>query len=380
MTAFPGRWTTTFGTLVLEGRGAALAGTYRYGTTEGRIEGRVRGGAFRFRYTEPKESGTGEFRLLRAGKFAGHYTPRGEKAAKRWEGHRGWDGIWETGFGRLRLIEEDRGVHGLYSGAGESSVRGRSKDGILTFRYRERNAAGEGRFTLSEDLESFTGVWRASGKRDWQPWNGHRVRVAPGVRWLVVLEAHWQRSLAEPDYAFGHMLRELFARQSQVRVRQRFFHDAESLRHWCRELDFLAEPVTLMIASHGRAEGLSVHGQLIDTAGVLDSLRWAESLELLHFSSCLVGLDRDKALRGRRFPVSGYTTSVDWGASALLEFTYLDLMLNRGLSPAAAAARLPSLVPYAGRRAPAGSPYRAAGFRFVPSAPGNVPVPIRDLA
>ena len=124
----------------------------------------------------------------------------------------------------------------------------------------------------------------------------------------------------------------------------------------------------LWIASHGRAEGLSVQGRLIDTAGVLDSLRWAESLEHLHFSSCLVGLDRDKALRGRPFPVSGYTTSVDWGASALLEFTYLDLMLNRGLSPAAAAAKLPALVPYAGKRAPAGSAYRAAGFRFVPAA------------
>jgi hypothetical protein len=64
--------------------------------------------------------------------------------------------------------------------------------------------------------------------------------------------------------------------------------------------------------------------------------------------------------------VSGYTTSVDWGASALLEFTYLDLMLNRGFAPADAAAKLGTLVPYAGDRTPRGSPYRAAGFRFFP--------------
>lgn len=365
MANFSGHWFTTFGRMLLEQRGAKVTGTYRYGTTEGRIEGSVRGSVLGFRYSEPRETGTGDFRLLRAGKFAGSYTPRGEKTARPWEGHKDWDGIWETDFGRLRLIQEDRGVHGFYAGTGDSIVRGRAKEGTLTFRYRERNASGEGRFKLADNLESFSGEWRARGRRDWQPWNGNRVRPEPGVKWLVVLEAHWQRSLAEPDYAFGHMLREFFARRSHVKVRQRFFHDAESLRHWCRELLFLAEPAILLIASHGLAEGLSVNGRLIDTAPVLDSLRWAESLELLHFSSCLVGLDRDKALRGRPFPVSGYTTSVDWGASALLEFSYLDLILNRGLSPADAAAKLPILVPYAGSRVPRGSAYRAAGFRLI---------------
>ena len=38
-----------------------------------------------------------------------------------------------------------------------------------------------------------------------------------------------------------------------------------------------------------------------------------------------------------RFPISGYTTAVNWGASAILEFTYLDLIFSKGLSPAAAA-------------------------------------------
>ena len=60
-----------------------------------------------------------------------------------------------------------------------------------------------------------------------------------------MLEAHWQRSFAESEYSFGHMLRELHARLPHVRVRQRFFHDAESLEHWCRELLYLPEPATL---------------------------------------------------------------------------------------------------------------------------------------
>lgn len=368
MTDFSGRWFTTFGSMLLEQRGAKVSGTYRYGSKDGRIEGVARAAVLRFRYSEPDETGTGEFRLMRAGKFSGLYTARGTKTARRWVGHRGWDGLWETDFGRMRLIQEEGGVHGFYAGSGLSTVRGRAKDSVLSFRYRERNSSGQGRFTLAEDSESFTGEWRPRGRSDWQSWNGRRVRATPGAKWLVVLEAHWQRSLDEPDYSFGHMLRELFARRSHVRVRQRFFHDEASLLHWCGELLFVAEPVVLMIASHGLEDGLHVQGRRIDTARVLDSLKWAESLDLLHFSSCLVGLDRNRVLRGRAFPVSGYTTSVDWGSSALLEFTYLDLVLNRGLSPAAAAAQLPTLVPYAGKRAPRGSAYRAAGFRFVAPA------------
>lgn len=364
---YSGRWSTTFGSMLLEQRASRVSGNYHYRGVDGRLEGRVRGSLLRFRYVEPAESGVGEFRLLRHGKFAGTYRARGSKTFGQWTGHRGWDGLWETGFGRLRMIQERDRVAGFYSGAGHSEINGRAQGRSLEFRYRESNARGEGRFSLDDDGESFAGEWRAKGRRGWQPWNGTRAHAVPGITWLVVVEAHWQRSLAEPDYAFGHMLREIFARLPQVRVRQRFFHDAASLEHWCGELAYLAEPAILMIASHGLAEGLSVHGNLINTSRVLASLRHVENLKLLHFSSCLVGLDGERALGRRAFPVSGYTTSVDWGASALLEFTYLDLMLARGMSPAAAAAELPHLLSFTGKRTARGSQYRAAGFRFFPS-------------
>jgi len=220
---------------------------------------------------------------------------------------------------------------------------------------------------MNEDSYGFAGEWRVQGGAEWKPWRGHRVLAERGITWLLVLEAHWQRSLAENEYSFGHMLREVFARLPQVRVRQRFFHDADSLDHWCRELIYLAEPAILMIASHGVADGLSVHGEVINTTRVLDAVRGAGNLKLLHFSSCLVGLDGHGALTRQPFPVSGYTTSVDWGASALLEFTYLDLLLNRGYTPADAAATLPKLVTYAGDTVAEDSPYRAAGFRFFPA-------------
>jgi len=237
----------------------------------------------------------------------------------------------------------------------------------LEFRYHEPRTSGEGWFRMTDDGHAFGGAWRPQDRVEWSPWHGRRMRAEPGLTWLVVLEAHWQRSLAETEYAFGHMLREVFARLPHVRVRQRFFHDAESLEHWCRELLYLPEPAILMIASHGVAEGLTVHGEVINTTRVLESVRYVENLKLLHFSSCLVGLDGERALAKQPYPVSGYTTSVDWGASALLEFTYLDLMLNRGMDPSDAAATLPAVIRYAGDSVVPDSPYPAAGFRFFPA-------------
>jgi hypothetical protein len=339
--------------MLLEQHAGRVSGSYQYRGAEGSIEGAVRRGVLRFGYKEPGENGVGEFRLLRSGRFAGTYTPRGSRRAARWDGHRGWDGIWETGYGRMRLVQEGNRVRGFYAGTAQSTIMGRATGDALAFRYREKTASGEGRFTLAEDEQTFAGEWRPRGKRDWRAWTGRRVQPESGVTWLVVFEAHWQRSLAEPEYSYGGMLREFLARLPQVRLRQRYFHDAASLERWCAEMRYLAEPAILLIASHGLPGGLSVHGKLIDTARVLASLRDAESLRLLHFSSCLVGLDSSRSLRGRAYPVSGYTTSVDWNASALLEFNYLDQILNRGLEPASAAIKL-------ARRS-------GLGFRFFPA-------------
>ena len=364
---FAGQWFTTFGLMSLESRGADVAGIYRIGAVEGRIAGVTTGATLKFSYQEPDEHGEGLFRLVRPGKFIGSYKVSGESRARCWEGERGWDGIWSSDFGRVRLIHEPDRIHGYYEGPGPSVIDGRLQKGRLEFLYREPDASGVGHFELQDSARAFAGEWRAEGHTEWLPWNGRRLQAEPGLTWLVVLEAHWQRSLAESEYAFGDMLREVFARLPNVRVRQRFFHDAASLEHWCRELVYLPEPAILVIASHGVAEGLSVHGEVINTTRILENLRYAENLRLLHFSSCLVGQDEERAFKQRPYPVSGYKTRVDWGVSAVLEFTYLDLLLNRGLDPAEAAAKLPTLVTYAGDGVPSDSPYPAAGFCFFPA-------------
>lgn len=364
---FDGDWITTFGPLVLETRGAEVAGTYGPPSSKGSLEGRIDGARLRFRYREPTEGGEGEFRFLRSGRFAGTYRPDGTEGVRPWNGERGFDGVWETSFGRMRLVEDGASVRGSYEGAGPSLIEGTATGRELAFRYREPRASGEGRFALASDGLAFSGEWRDEANPLWRSWSGRRLFPEPGVGWLVVLEAHWQKSAADPEYAFGNMLREVFARRTGLRVRQRFFDDADGLGRWCRELRYLLEPSIVVIASHGTDQGLSVEGRGIPTGLVLDALAGAEGVRLLHFSACLVGLDSARVLGEQPFPVSGYATSVDWGASALLEFTYLDLIINRGWEPDAAAAALPTIVPYALDTAPPGSPYPPAGFRFFPA-------------
>lgn len=363
--SFEGTWRTPFGLLTLTASGSKVSGHYgEHGTLQGKLDGTT----LRFDYDEPGERGSGSFTLKRAGRFVGHYLADGSDTPRPWIGERGWDGLYDTTFGRLRLLHSSGGVEGFYEAAGPAALQGRAEGDRLHFHYEEKNASGEGYFVMAEDGESFTGQWRASGDEEWSDWTGTRMHAERGVQWLFVLEAHWQKSLADNDYAFGDMLREVFARLANIRVRHRIFHDADSLAHWCRELMYLAEPAVLVIASHGTERGLSVHGEIINTTRIMQSLATAETLKYLHFSACLIANDEERTLKSPPFPVSGYTTSVDWGASAMIEFTLLDMVLNRGMTPSAAAAMLPKLVTYALDDAPKGSPYPPAGFRFFPKA------------
>ena len=125
------------------------------------------------------------------------------------------------------------------------------------------------------------------------------------------------------------MCKAFFARKPGIRVRQRFFTTAEGLRRWCREVALLAEPVLLVIASHGRNDGLDVGGGPIPLETIAHGLRCVPHVRLLHFSACKTMNGKPAELfartmdEGLSFPISGYTTAVDWGASALIEFLYL---------------------------------------------------------
>jgi hypothetical protein len=371
MSNFAGRWFTTFGPMELSQNGDQVRGFYQFQGIRCAICGTVRDRRFQFNYREPAAEGEGWFELERYGKFAGLWRAKDSDSWSSWTGQRGFEGVWDTSFGLLRLVQESDRVLGFYEGQGPSSIEGRLENSRLIFRYREARAQGEGRFELAGDAASFDGEWRADGAEQWGLWRGRRMVALPGVLWLVVIEAHWQRSYLEKDYAFGSMLREFFSRLPNVNVRHRFFEDEAGFERWCRELMYLPEPGVVLFASHGTRDGLSVRGKPLDTGRVVGSLRYADNILLLHFSSCLMMQDGKAGELARalqesvRFPISGYDRSVDWGASALIEFQYLDMILGRGLTPADAAQKLLGLIAYAGDADVVGSPYPAAGFRIL---------------
>jgi hypothetical protein len=370
MTAFAGRWITTYGPMELRQDDGAVHGTYWYQGIACTIEGKLQDGRFVFRYKDPSGAGKGWFEHTSYGQIRGQYCLDGTEHCGDWSGHREWDGIWDTSFGRVRLIQEEGRIHGCYDSVGPARIEGRLDGRRFVFRYFEPEVQGDGWFELSPDALTFDGSWRPEGATSSGHWAGQRVFPRPGLTWLVVIEAHWQRSLADGEYSYGMMLKEFFARLPHVAVRHRFFNDEASMERWCRELNYVSEPAIVLISSHGLSEGVTVNGQTIDTKRVVASLRHASNIKLLHFAACLMLKEETAGDFARRigatvpYPISGYTTSIDWGGSAILEFSYFDMILGKGMTPERAADLLPTLIMYAGDQAPAESPYPGVGFRF----------------
>lgn len=368
MSDFAGQWFTTFGPMTLTQRGQRVTGTYNFQGSENSLEGEVHDGTLTFRYREPATGGEGQFWLARHGMFQGQWRQEGDPTWRVWTGQRGFDGVWQSSFGLIRLIQEEDRVFGFYGGS--ATVEGTLEGSRLTFRYQEPRTAGQGTFDLSPDGMAFEGQWRQDNAMAWRPWGGSRLAPRPGIRWLVVLEANWQSYLMEPEFSFGAMLREIFARVPGVEVRHRFFTHEDGLGLLCRDLLYLPEPAVLLLASHGTPEGLATRGGNIGPRVLVENLRHADNLMLLHFSSCLVmeggpAGDFMRSLQEQlRCPISGYASSVDWASSALIEFTYLDLLLARGMNPSQAAEHLKSLLSFAGDDPIPGSPYPPARFRL----------------
>lgn len=150
------------------------------------------------------------------------------------------------------------------------------------------------------------------------------------------------------------------------------FDNVESLKHWSSELANLAEPVVVVIAAHGDDTGVSVNGTTVGVEDLADCLSHAGTTELVHFSACrIMAGDAPEQMqdilgpRGIEVPISGYKTEVDWAASAMIEFLYLDLILGRGLDPEAAAEQVLKLAPFSGDEPVPGAVVPSAGFRLL---------------
>jgi hypothetical protein len=369
--SFDGQWATSFGQMTLRQDGARVTGTYGRSGIENTLEGSVEAGQLTFRYEEANERGTGWFRLRRPSSFAGEYLAEGNPRSLPWQGWRGYDGLWDTSLGRLRLVQEAGRVWGSSELDTTVHLEGDLEpSGRLPFRLEGSALKGGGHIELDTTGYLLDGEWNEDG----QPAGtvrGQRAMPRPGLTWLVVLEAHRQRVLDDNEFALGRTFQELFARLRWTQVRHRFFDSEASLLHWCRQLLFLPEPSVVVVSGQGEmreeTRGQTDGGAAIGLAGMIDSLRFADGLKLLHLASpaSLAGQEAARALKGAPFPVSGYTGNVDWVQCALGELVYLDMILDKGLTPDNAAELLPRLVRFAGAESVPGSPYRPAGFAFV---------------
>lgn len=380
-TGFSGDWATTYGDMTLTESSAAVAGTYIMEGSVCALEGKRENGALIFKYREPDAAGEGRFRLAPDGKsFEGEWRQNGAEKYIPWLGSRrmppeagsGFGGLWETNFGRLRLTGAGEAFSGYYSFA-DGAISGRVDAGVLKFRYKDQKE-GDGEFRLAQNGRALRGRWRADGDKEWRDWTGLRVDPVAGRKWLIVLESRWESSLAEPEYTYGEMLKIFFARTPSVQVRQRFYTDRSSLLKWMREASLLAEPVVLYFSGHGTAAGLETESGPATAEILAEPLKAGGDVALVHFGSCDVmkgsvpaELQR-LAGAGARFPVSGFAQPVDWAASAVTDFMYLDLILSRDLSPAKAAAELKRLMPFTAKENST-TPYDGVSFRLLP-APG----------
>lgn len=376
---FAGKWITEDGEMLLEVVGDRVLGLVAAeppATVLGRVSGRrlemqyVIEGEPAFRaevlLAEDARSFSGRWRVE-----DGSREPLGEQDPEL-RGTRldtqGFAGDWSSSFGRMRLEVNGTKVTGTYELGGASTIDGTVDGRLLRFRYTEPGGvSGLGEFRLAEDGASFMGRWRQDGGRagpldeadDF--WLG--LRRAPGATadvgtWLVVLEPHWEPSISHSEFSFGEMLREYYRRIPNLRVRHRRIHDRADFVRVGKEISSIEGDVILYVASHGTEAGAVLADGPIDATLLAGLLARVKNVRLVHFGSCLVagGQVPEDVLRSlppdRRVPISGFTRTADWGGSAIVDFAYLDNLLERRLEPKAAVAATRRNVLFASDAAP----------------------------
>lgn len=364
---FAGHWETTFGPMRLAQKGNTLEGTYGREENPDIIKGTLQAGKFTFRYTETTAAGEGWFRLAADGQsFSGQWREDGHQDWNNWTGKRiddtdSFTGLWKTSYGRMRLTQNGDTVRGIYSFGGNATIEGTVDGRTLKFKYEQPDGEkGEGTFELSEDARNFSGTWQTAAAKGGAAapgkWTGSRIVPQPNKIWLVVLEANWEHDLTDNEYSFGVMLRTFFARVPNVAVRHRFFASEADFRRWTAELPYIAEPIVLHISSHGTRDGIICGDKTIDGKTIAECLKGVGDLRLLHFGTCLIaGGEIPRQIHSMlgesaRFPISGYANSADWGGSAVIDFTYLDLILSRHMTPADAAKATRKMLSFAGNK------------------------------
>lgn len=375
---FAGRWTTTYGTLDLLIDGDRVNGEYDLGKVEGTVKGRQ----LKLTYDERDVSGVAEFELLEDGQsIRGRWRADGESDWQDWHGTREsiqsqFSGLWKMKFGHLRLVLDNEQAIGVFQGKhGYAELRGRlSEKNRVEFEFTDGKIDGTGWLKVSPGDElgdGLLGAWKPTGG-GWMVSSGSRVRASRSKAWLVVLEANWETSLAEPQYAFGPMLKQYFTMPNAqyIQFRHRYFHDVADLKRFCRDVCFLADPVVLLLSTHGNPTGIEVFNDVITADEMSDCLVGLSNVHLLHLSGCsMMAGNYPKQLQqtpGTNMAISGYTTLVDWDTSAIADLTYLTMVLLKQLDATEAAEEAIKAAPYLGAEATNSKLFAPLGLTVLP--------------
>jgi hypothetical protein len=91
-----------------------------------------------------------------------------------------WTGTWDTPYGPLRLTQDGSTVSGDYDWD-QGQISGAASGWMLSGGWNEAPTrqpptdAGELRFTMGEDCQAFTGIWRYGSTGEWLTgWSGER--------------------------------------------------------------------------------------------------------------------------------------------------------------------------------------------------------------
>jgi hypothetical protein len=108
-------------------------------------------------------------------------------------------GVWETDFGPVRLEQRGAAVQGSYASGSGSTLEGTLSGNTLSFTWKKgARVSGTGTLTFDAARTSFTGSWQQESGPD-SACNGRRAGGGGDRRFLIVLEAHWEKSLSQPE-------------------------------------------------------------------------------------------------------------------------------------------------------------------------------------